>query len=799
MPILHALMKNSQMNARRAKNANRHDAVMKEFASALFCIVGRSGYEFIKSNFGDAIPSLSTVNRVLSIQKNMKEGHFYFNELKEHLLKWKSPLFVHVHVDDTRTLNHVEYDPLTDRFVGFCLPNKDGIPDGDAFVLHSFEEIKAAFEVNKISKYVHFMVARPISYSPAFVFFIFGTDGSYNYIDVLSRFRYVTAELLKIGVTVLSFGADGAGPFLKAMLNGSQLFSKSVKRNVPSSWNFYRMPRLLSNSLFAQDVIHLLAKMRTRLLLPSNILVLGDVNACAAHLKFIISDFPKEQHGLSARCLDVRDKQNYSCIETILGDGVFECLEKLDNKLCTKGTRKYLEIMRNIRDSFLNKSLSLQKRLYLAWKSLFQLRIWRVWLNMNGYKEEDHFVTSNAYICLELNCHFLLNVAINVKNGIFPPEALRFWLCGSQACEETFRILRSMSPMFSTIVNFTVKGIIQRVHRLNYLSSIECSEIIAFPRVKRRLLQCNEESRETLMIPETSFDYIIMSAKQDAIESMKSLGIFLGSYDDNYLICSEVTTNEAISKDGEDEEPGEIDTESQVEMMKDESIIIREDLSNLRLQKSSNYGLPIYEEFDTTSATDKKTYKLMKNDTCSPFVVYGGKYIRKTTAIYLIQEKEQLSNDRLLRVRANNPDHLYSVDSKRVSASNTVRAGDLCAFRRIDDDKKFLLGRVIQFSYLNGNKRQRQYSSNFVDLTKDSIKNIGALCNWYKYMSFDKTKVFFEPLSMYTAGYIPFENYHCTVSDTALSADDNCSFTVLIKDMENVATDWNKSFFVEDD
>ena len=29
--------------------------------------------------------------------------------------------------------------------------------------------------------------------------------------------------------------------------------------------------------------------------------------------------------------------------------------------------------------------------------------------------------------------------------------------------------------------------------------------------------------------------------------------------------------------------------------------------------------------------------------------------------------------------------------------------------------------------------------------------------------------------------------------------DDNCSFTVLIKDMENVATDWNKSFFVQDD
>ena len=773
--------------------------MVKEFASALFCIMGRSGYEFIKSNLGDVMPSLSTANRVLSTQRNMKEGHFYFIELKEHLLKWKSPLFVHIHMDDTRVLNHVEYDEMTNPFVGFCLPTKDGIPDGGAFVLNSFEEIKAAFEGNRIAKYAHFMIARPINYSPAFVFFICGTDGSYNYVDVLSRFRHVTAELIKIGVTVLSFGADGAGPFLKAMLIGSQLFSKSFKRNVPLSWKFFTMPHLMPNSLFAQDIIHLLATMRTRLLLPSNILILGDVNACAAHLKFILSDFPKEQHGLSARCLDVKDKQNYSSIEMILREGVFECLEKLDNKLNTKGTRMYLEIMKNIRDSFLNKSLSVQQRLFLAWKSLFQLRIWRVWLKANNYKEEDHFVTSNAYICLELNCHFLLNIVNNVKIGIFPPEALRFWLCGSQACEETFRILRSMSPMFSTIVNFTVKGILHRVRRLNYLSSIECSETIVFPRVKRRLLQCREESKETLVIPEEPLDTIIVAAKQDAIKSMEILGIFLDSYDDEDIIFSNAATNEAILNDGEDVKPGEDHTNIQVDITQDESVIIQEDLSNLRLQKSSSHGLPMYEESDTTGVRNRKAYSFMKKDTHSPFVVYSGKYIRKTTAVYLIQEKEQLSNDRLLRVRSKNADHLYSVESRCVSASNTVRAGDLCAFRRIDDGTKFLLGRVIQFSYLNGNKRQRQYSSNFVDLTKESIENIGALCNWYTFVSFDRVRVFFEPLRMYTAGYIPFENYHCTVSDTALSADDNFSFTILIKDMENVASDWDKSFFVGDD
>ena len=126
--------------------------------------------------------------------------------------------------------------------------------------------------------------------------------------------------------------------------------------------------------------------------------------------------------------------------------------------------------------------------LYLSWKTLFFFRIWRVWLKKNGYNEADHFVSGNVYTCMELNCHMLLNLVYNVIKGIFPPESLRIWLSGSQGCEETFRMLRSMTSTFSTIVNFSIKGIIQRIHKLNHLSTVESSETITFPRVQRRLL-----------------------------------------------------------------------------------------------------------------------------------------------------------------------------------------------------------------------------------------------------------------------------------------------------------------------
>ena len=36
------------------------------------------------------------------------------------------------------------------------------------------------------------------------------------------------------------------------------------------------------------------------------------------------------------------------------------------------------------------------------WKTVFFLRIWRSWLSENGYDLKEHFITENAYACIEL-------------------------------------------------------------------------------------------------------------------------------------------------------------------------------------------------------------------------------------------------------------------------------------------------------------------------------------------------------------------------------------------------------------
>ena len=64
------------------------------------------------------------------------------------------------------------------------------------------------------------------------------------------------------------------------------------------------------------------------------------------------------------------------------------------------------------------------------------------------------------------------------------------WLLGSQACEQTFRAARSMTDMFSTIINFSLLGILRRLHRLQIQLELEAEAQetgIHYPRVEAHI------------------------------------------------------------------------------------------------------------------------------------------------------------------------------------------------------------------------------------------------------------------------------------------------------------------------
>ena len=90
----------------------------------------------------------------------------------------------------------------------------------------------------------------------------------------------------------------------------------------------------------------------------------------------------------------------------------------------------------------------------------------------------------------------------------------------------------------------------------------------------------------------------------------------------------------------------------------------------------------------------------------SPFLkLRDNTFIRKTTAVWLLQEGERVSSDRLFRVRGKQP---FSMEieptlSEKVTTgkdtphiSDKVEVGDMCAFK---EKGNFQIGKVLQFCY----------------------------------------------------------------------------------------------------
>ncbi len=122
--------------------------------------------------------------------------------------------------------------------------------------------------------------------------FVLGSESKYTHVEIEKRWQYINFEFKKRNIAVISYGADGAEPFMKAMLTSTSLFTVSNESNVPS-WSCFMMQQLTPHCLYVQDPVHLLAKLRTRLITPSNILSIGSTVACRGHLMEVLKRFSK--------------------------------------------------------------------------------------------------------------------------------------------------------------------------------------------------------------------------------------------------------------------------------------------------------------------------------------------------------------------------------------------------------------------------------------------------------------------------------------------------------------------------
>lgn len=172
------------------------------------------------------------------------------------------------------------------------------------------------------------------------------------------------------------------------------------------------------------------------------------------HLDFLVQHFSKDQHQLTATILNPLDKQNFQSVLRMCDEKVIKMLRMHVSD--SEGTIKFLEMTRDIIDSFINPDLLPTERLRKIWHALFVHRIWREFIKTHPFVSiKNNFLSQNCYACIEINAHSLVLLMLYLKkrklDHLFLPH-----LFDSQPCESFFWKIRSMTSTYCTITNCSI-------------------------------------------------------------------------------------------------------------------------------------------------------------------------------------------------------------------------------------------------------------------------------------------------------------------------------------------------------
>ena len=318
-------------------------------------------------------------------------------------------------------------------------------------------------------------------------------------------------------------------------------------------------------------------------------------------------------------------------------------------------------------------------------------------------------------MCVELNAHAMIVYIMLIRDhfhsnwNCFVP-----WVLGSQTCEKTFHIVRSMSTVFSSVINFSILGLLHRLHRINIQLTLQVTlKEVVFPSLDQHCAKegKNLESNKPLSaIRDADIANAIDHAKTKARNTIEILGMEklmkVGSLWEKDYILPDMSSYDNEYNDDDDVE----DSNDDHDIPDDESLKqftiqvsylgssaeVEDDVTNafsngviteeskkvltklhkaLRVAKLPSNTISIYKqkigdpEFNPKLLSDQHNYVYI------PFIKVNVKgqdvLIRKTTAIWLFQETERISADRLFRVRLKQP--FASVTNDSVLATQAFK------------------------------------------------------------------------------------------------------------------------------
>ncbi|CAM4921707.1 unnamed protein product [Rotaria socialis] len=632
---------NMLSNITRSKNLYRYEQSVKDYAVSLYILGGRNVYDFVRLNIPGLIPSLTSLRSILtSSKKYFIEGEFQYERFNEfiELLDCK---YAFCGEDSTSVVSKVCYDSRSNSFVGFTLPLKDGFPCSRYFSTNSFGELEQWYEKIDKSFLINANVIQAVcpsnrtSPSP-FLLAAYGTNSKYTARDILNRWSKIFDSFMTQNIRILGFSSDCDPKQMKAMGDSMGFFS-----NEHTGFEYH--PDHFKISLFKANAPHLCTKLRNRLLSSTTILLVGDRYAGIAHLIQLIDNRSKIDHGLTLSDICQKDKQNYSSCEKITSDAVLSSLKTISN---SEATQAYLQIIKCIELTFVEKSTNVIDRVYNAWCAVFIVRIWYAWLQTTNSDElnkkvshshstvfnepipkRNFFIAIPTLFSLELNAHSLTYLVVLYAEQKITEEALNIALFNSQMCFRTFRVARSMSGPFSSVVNFSVYEFLQGVEKLAVLQSIKWSSEskennIIFPKHHKQSKKTSLTrltSTITITVTEQALEVTVFSAYLKANQILSVCGLSILNPYDKMISFEEVnrlaykklsrskctTSNKKHIKSNENDDENEDDDEDEDE---DEDEDNEQHRSNRQRSESD-----IVDEHDESTSIDDFDLDILLN------------------------------------------------------------------------------------------------------------------------------------------------------------------------------------------
>ncbi|CAF0969260.1 unnamed protein product [Rotaria sordida] len=565
-------------NLNKSPNNYRYSKSVEQFALSLFILGGKMTYQFVRMNLSPALPSVQTLNKLISNSDlKINEAHFLFNKLHEYL-NGIDVKYAFGSEDCTGVIRKINYDQQTNSFVGFATPLVNGIPVSKYYQTNSFDQLESWFSSSDKSSLLNIHMIQPLPSSnnstvpSAFLLSGYGVVNTYTSMDILRRWLFIFDNCLQKNIRIIGFSTDGDAKYLRAMRLANHGLTRS-DLNPKDRQNFNSCVKIVTD-----DILSILVAS-------------ADTYGTFIYLhllKKIISTYIEKTTKINDRL------QSAWCI-------VFIC------------------------------------RMWWTWIQHKQFTSTTASATTKRNSKAKFFITKTAYLSVELNAHNLLYIILLVKQKQLPKEALNVYLFNSQSCESMFRNARSLSGTYSTIINFTVADFLNRSQKISILNRIKCdnlcqqddNEHLSFPIHHKHKRDNHLLSLQNLDdIDQLDVEKIISDAYNEALElaerleisrSLQENDVFdfdslnkyvfrqLSSSSKMFDYSTQIINDDDddefdLEEEEEEEEEGleENDNNEAVNELNDDVIVDQEDEndSNMTTIKANFNGMKIFDEIE---------------------------------------------------------------------------------------------------------------------------------------------------------------------------------------------------------